>query len=796
MTRSPSRLLLSVTLGLSLVASGVLAACDDGSSSTQGGGGSGASTSQGGGGPVGGSSDGGSGAGFVTTGGEGGGTADMLDVQPGAVQTLAVAIGQQTPTVTYTATLNGAAVNAGWSVDRGNVGTVGVGPSSTTTFTPTGTTGGPVKVVAGFNGQSVEREIFVQLTGSQNGYDPTNPLQAAQVPTNVGDLTAGGGVGGVGGEGLGAGVTDGAIVTALENPSNDGQAQSLKLIYPYDGTVWPRGLLAPNLMWRWSTGDADAIRIELETTTGSFSWSGTFTRPAILAQTGRPFVRHPIPQDIWKMATDTAGGTDQLTMRLTVAKDGQAYGPIEQTWTIAPARLSGTIYYNSYGTQLAKNFTGAVGGDGMFGGAVLSIRAGDPGPALTAGGNGGASQCRVCHSVSADGSRLIAQWGDNNSISSGYDLTPAGITEYELANGAAFPGLSADGSMMLAPNAMLYPLPDNSAPLPATGLTAVSTSLGTPAFSPDTARVVFNMLTSGSMTAPKQKLVVMDFDPITYAFANPVVVADYSALAAEVRPGWPAFFPDGQSVVFHTQLAAGSDGNNLGDLRSRKGARAEISWTSVADASSVVALDKLNGKDASGNSYLPQLESPIALGCTGDGVQVGGIDTTHADDVHLNYEPTVNPVASGGYAWVVFTSRRLYGSVAEIPPFCSDPRGVDLIQNVTTKKLWVAAVNINGQVGTDASHPAFYLPGQELLAGNSRGFWALDPCKSDGQSCEAGDECCNGFCQPDEGGELVCSNMPPDGECSNPQEICETAADCCDPTNLCINGFCSIAPPR
>ena len=29
-----------------------------------------------------------------------------------------------------------------------------------------------------------------------------------------------------------------------------------------------------------------------------------------------------------------------------------------------------------------------------------------------------------------------------------------------------------------------------------------------------------------------------------------------------------------------------------------------------------------------------------------------------------SYEPTVNPVASGGYAWVVFTSRRLYGNVA------------------------------------------------------------------------------------------------------------------------------------
>jgi hypothetical protein len=482
-------------------------------------------------------------------------------------------------------------------------------------------------------------------------------------------------------------------------------------------------------------------------------------------------------------------------MKLTVAKNGQGYGPLTETWTIAPARLSGIIYYNSYGTQLAKNYTGAVGGDGKFGGAVLSIHAGDAGPQLTAGANGDGTQCRVCHSVSADGSRLVAQRGDNSAQSSLYDLTPTGATETFLADGAQFPAIAPDGSKMLAPNANLYPLPATQPPLPATGISNVSTTLGTPAFSPDGKQVVFNLLTSGVIANPKQSLVVMDFDPATSAFSNPVTVVDYTGQPAESRPGWGAFFPDGKSVVFHSQIAAGFDGNNLGDLRSRKGARAEIAWTKNSDATAVTALNQLNGKDAAGNSYLPALDAPITLTCTGDGFQVGNIDTTHADDVHLNYEPTVAPIASGGYVWVVFTSRRLYGNVAEIPPFCSDPRGVDLVQNITTKKLWVAAIDLTAQPGTDASHPAFYLPGQELLAGNSRGFWVLDPCKMDGSSCDAGDECCNGYCQPDDGGDLVCSNIPPDSMCSQPQEICTTAADCCDTTNLCINGFCSVAGP-
>jgi hypothetical protein len=282
-------------------------------------------------------------------------------------------------------------------------------------------------------------------------------------------------------------------------------------------------------------------------------------------------------------------------------------------------------------------------------------------------------------------------------------------------------------------------------------------------------------------------LMVMSFDPGTMSFANPVTVA--SDIGSN-RPGWPAFFPDGQSVIFERETAPGLDGMG-GDLRTRKGAKGQIYWTNVTDAASVTPLDQLNGQ-----GYLPKLGQPISMSCTADGAQVGNLDADHGDDVNLNYEPTVAPVAAGGYAWVVFTSRRMYGSVADLPPYCSDPRGVDLISHITPKKLWVAAVDLSGKPGADASHPAFYLPGQEILAGNSRGFWVLDPCRADGQGCQHGDECCNGYCEPSgAGGELVCSNTPPQGSCSAPQEKCTTAADCCDQTNLCINGFCTQKGP-
>src|SRR5690606_10361331 len=256
--------------------------------------------------------------------------------------------------------------------------------------------------------------------------------------------------------------------------------------------------------------------------------------------------------------------------------------------------------------------------------------------------------------------------------------------------------------------------------------------------------------------------------------------------------GWGAFFPDGSGVVYQQQIAAGVDGNGHGDLRTRKGAKGYLAWTLADGTGTPTPLDIANGAN-----YLPQLGAPITMSCTGDGSQVGNIDPTHADDVNLNYEPTMNPVASGGYAWMVFTSRRMYGNVADIPPFCSDPRGVDLVDNITPKKLWVAAIDLNAPPGSDPSHPAFYLPAQELLAGNARAFWVLEPCRMDGEDCETGDQCCNGFCSPTGMGDDVLECTPgPSGECSKTQEHCETAADCCDPTNLCINGFCAPPTPK
>jgi hypothetical protein len=716
--------------------------------------------------------------------------AGVFDVEPSTLQTITVTAGQTMPAVPYAATLDGNPIGAGWTVDRGDLATIGAGPSPQGTMHPTGTTGGLVDVLAGYGGKTLTRPVFIQLTASQNGSSTTAPGEAQQIATTVAQLGAGGGVGGVGGEGLGGPVTDPATVTALKNPTSNGAAQKLAYLYPYDQTVFPRGLVAPLLQWTWTTGNADAIQITLATTSGSFSYTGTFSAPPILTQTGGSFIRMPIPQDVWAMATATAGGTtpsgkpDQLTVSLVVAKGGVGYGPITETWTVAPALLEGTVYYNSYGTQLVKNSLDSDFNGNEYGAAVLGINQGAISPVVVAGpasAPGAGTGCRVCHVVSSDGSTLIAQHGDNYAETSAYDLkngnaeTP--LTAYDNVFGWA--GLSANGSLALtnagdlAANdavSQLYAFPPaaGAVPIAATGI-PTGFKAGTPAFSPDTKHVAFDFLggTLGSITGNGTQLVALDFDGAS-TFSNPRVLA---TMTGGMRAGFPTFFPTDDAVAFHYQLV---NSNHL--LNTWHGAEAQIWWSDLATgtASNLYALNGLAPGGAS--AYVP----------TGP--------TNHANDTVLNYEPTVNPVSSGGYIWVIFTSRRLYGSVATADPWQSDPRLYDAtkVANATCKKLWVAAIDLNAKAGTDPSHPAFYLPAQELLAGNARGFWALAPCKADGMSCMSGDQCCNGYCEPGDGG-LVCTNTPPDASCSQVGNKCTTAADCCDTTNQCVNGYCAVS---
>jgi hypothetical protein len=660
-----------------------------------------------------------------------------------ANQTIDVALGQQTPTVQYTATVGGQPVSASFSVDRGEIANIG---GSSGVLSPSGNVGGTVHVSASYMGKQAATTLVVHLHYVQNGAS--------------GGADAGGGAGGnggVGGEGEG-GMVDNANIAVLQgNPVADA---GLGFVYPYDKTVWPRGLLAPLLQWS-APRSYDAVFIHINEK--AFDYQGYF------AKTATPFVHHPVDPQAWQaLAYSNAG--DAVTVELVFAANGMVYGPLLETWTIAQGTLKGTVYYNSYGTNLAHNFCCTANG-AQFGGATLAIKHGATDPVLVAGSNGGSAQCRVCHSVAAGGSTLITQHGDDYQTSSAYALTNNNV-ETAMAPGDsryAFPAIYPDGTFLFSNSSPLpginvaiasglFTVPAGAV-IPASGLPA-GLQAGMPAFAPDGKHVAFNFY--GGTGSDGKSLAALDFaKPGT--FSNPVTLDTPGG----GRDMFPSFLPAGDGVVFEREVA------NDGEFgATRDGSKGELWWVDLA-TKTPTRLDVLNGK-----GYLPTLAS-----------------TNHADDTQLDYEPTVNPVPSGGYAWVVFTSRRLYGNVATIDPFWSDPRDHDISATPTTKKLWVAAIDLSPKAGTDPSHPAFYLPAQELLAGNSRGYWVVDPCQMDGTSCMTGDECCGGYCTNVDGGFVCTNQMPP---CSNEGDKCTMDSDCCSGGNglHCIGGRCEQPNPQ
>jgi len=718
---------------------------------------------------------------YGTASPDGGPTSAGLTIKP-LSPTLTVVTGQPVPTVQFTAVdLQGVAETAAWSIDRGELGTI----TSGGLFKPAGTVAGTGTVSAVYGALSGSTPVTVNIQTTQQG----DPAWSAN-PATPGP----GGYGGVGGDGPGGAPTAAQMSALSGTPTAD---TSVAILYPYDRTVWPQGLLAPLLQWNPGTRAFDSVYVHIQE--AGYEYKGYF------AANKAPFLNLPIPQQAWDTMT-LSSGSGPVTVTLVFAQGTATFGPYTETWTIAPATLHGTIYYNSYGTALVKNSAtdGLDSYGNQYGAGTLSIASGATSPTLAAGVNsvnpmGDGTGCRVCHTVSGDGKSLVTQASNSSAtdytrtvtINLANDATGGAGTSLAVAS-LAFPALRKDGSQLLSSSggmidgdrvSLLYAMPAGT---PIGGVTGLSANFqaALPAFSPDSAHLSFNFW-GGSLAAgttalmgDSVSLAILDFDGMQ-GFSNPRIL--YTP--PNVQGGQPAvtfssFLPDSSGVVFEIELSNPS--NEWGFTRGKN--TAELWWVDLATA---VAhrLDQLNGYSASGAPYLPDNAS-------GTGTH------SAAQDVTLNYEATVNPIASGGYAWVVFTSRRMYGNVAQLAPWTSDPRDYPWLDQVTDKKLWVAAVDLDAPPGTDPSHPAFYLPAQELHAGNARGYWSVDVCLQDGQSCQTGDQCCGGYCQQGDGG-LVCSAQKP--ACAAAYDKCTTASDCCNVAQgiRCINNVCATSqPPR
>ena len=671
-------------------------------------------------------------------GGGGDGALEALTIQP-QNPTLTVTVPSATPaTQQFQALVDGSMTSAGWSSDTPLLGSID--PVSGL-FTASGNLGGTATITAAAGGSSATTTVTVKLNLSEN---------PGMVPPATQTLLQAGGT----------------------------ADASFRWLYPYDKTVFPRGLTSPVLQFAGTAPDA----VYVQASAKNFTYQGFYGSSSPGSVT--------FSAQTWATISESAGASDPVTVQITKISGGQVTGPLTETWTIAQGSLKGTVYYNSYDSALAAGV-----------GAVLMMKPGTPASLLIGGGG----NCVVCHAVSSDGSTLVAAGpGDDTSayqVGASYSLaaTDAGASATNLSSqptsAYGFGGLYPDGSLVLTcasmsglwdsngpnipglgdvgnpsgdrPSVLMNP--KTGAVVPAPGFDGVVTHALMPAFSPDGTQAVFNHYDVGQ----GKSLAVMAFSQPTSTFSGLVdVVTDPTNYLA-----WPAFLPDSKEIVYNTVNYGdyatwnyyGQEPNHAGDLQ----------MVDIA-SKTITSLDSANGISG-GQVYLPY----------------------GASEAHLNFEPTVLPVAVGGYYWVVFTSRREYGNlITDADPFETGP--------ARRKKLWITAIDVNPTPGTDASHPAFYINDQELQAGNMRGFWALDPCKAVGRDCAWGDECCTGYCRQetsadagtdagaDGGSGLVCVQMPPNNGCAQEYEKCMTSADCCGASQgfQCINGFCAQPAPQ
>jgi hypothetical protein len=564
-------------------------------------------------------------------------------------------------------------------------------------------------------------------------------------------------------DGLDEQVKEDLAIGGEAGPAGIGPDADFRFLYPYDKTVFPRGLAAPLLQF----GGADAEATYVKISAGQFSYE------AYAATQG--LTRVTLPEEVWRGVTHSAAAGEWIDVAVSKLSDGEVTGPVTERWLVAPGSLKGFVYYNTYRSKLA--------GDN---GAVMRIKPGETATVLQSG-------CTVCHSVSAHGNVLVAgvQWDQSNPLASrSFDLPENGgiqlRNQQDEGRVYAFGGLTPDGGWLLTSGVpatgakmrgmsgeLFTRLVDTK-----TGNTVAAPSLDvklamTPHFAPDGSRVAFN---NHDASAAGHVLSVASFDgsksPPEFGEVSNVVTDPQRVLA------WPSFVPDASAVLFHA-------GDSFDTAKAGGGALyADVHLVDV-DSQQVSELPALNGYDEQGELYLP-----------------GGA----AQEAHLNYEPSVLPVPVGGYYWVLFTSRRTYGNM--IAPGGSVERGDDIwgipqppdIETPSPrKKIWIAAVDIEHQGALDPSHPAFYMPGQELESGNMRAFAALAPCKKRGKGCESAAECCDGFCREtsrDDAGQPVLScSPPPDNACSNIDEACKKASDCCSSKSRCINERCAAPPP-
>jgi hypothetical protein len=297
-----------------------------------------------------------------------------------------------------------------------------------------------------------------------------------------------------------------------------------------------------------------------------------------------------------------------------------------------------------------------------------------------------------------------------------------------------------------------------------------------PSFSPDSKKLVFIDGDSADGAGWRKGLSIFDFDEAGKVFSNRRILRNTWPSGDVMK--WPVWESDSESVIFQTSTTT-----------------------------ELCACSTTYGNMAPTNYYgTPGTLWSIDANSGAPAVQLANLNTGERPaDANRSYQPTVLPIAVGGYRWTVFTSTRPYGNSL-------NPPGID--RSCMASQLWVSAIDDSASGATDRSHPAFWLPNQNIGTPaqasfvNERGFWVKGPCKPSTSigpesACITNDDCCGApttaACRIDQP-----ATTPPTRHCIpvNPNVCvanggsCGADIDCCDfPLTHCISGVCQPPAP-
>lgn len=390
---------------------------------------------------------------------------------------------------------------------------------------------------------------------------------------------------------------DAAVQTAFTNASVADPA--LNVIYPYDKTVFPRGLPSPALQWTGG-GASDVYKIVAKSATFELTEYTTAPPPAT-----HPFPSAPV--DTWAKLTDSTVG--DVTLSIQRWDGTTAYLPKTQTFKVAGGNLKGTVYY----TRLKA-------GDSF-------VRRLEMGKTAESFLDGTGVACIACHSVSRDGSRIAASVNGGASPWATFD-TVTGAKLYQSAQPSGFQAISPNGSHVIwrhwkdgsfgTDNKLLLSTYDSDAVL--AELPVPTGGPSHPVWSPDGSKIAYAIRTAGNgLNYTASTLWTTDVDLQTPGFGSPVKIVDPDATYPVVAN--PTYSPDAKWIGFMRANQSRSDGPDP---------RAEL-WVTSSDGATKIRLDQANG------------------------VPVLGATPTKS------WGPSFHPIAAGGYFWVAFFSSRPYG---------------------------------------------------------------------------------------------------------------------------------------